>query len=89
MAQTGSAAPDFFPPRDARTCLAVVVLAAAVFTYLMVLRTALIDDAFITLRYAKTLLKSGTWGFYPGHISNTATSPLNVLLLALFSVVTR
>ena len=83
-----SSAPEYFLPRDARTWFALLGLAAAVFFYLLLIRTALIDDAFITLRYAKTLLQSGTWGFYPGHISNTATSPLNVLLLALFSIAT-
>src|SRR5687767_8104410 len=52
------------------------------FLYLNLFRHALIDDAFITLRYVKTLLTSGTWGFFPGTIANSATSPLNVLLLA-------
>jgi hypothetical protein len=42
----------------------------------------LTDDAFITLRYVKTLLNSGTWGFLPGYITNAVTSPLNIFLLA-------
>ena len=75
--------------RDVRNWFALVGLALALFCYLSLFQQALIDDAFITLCYAKTLLHSGTWGFYPGHISNTATSPLNVLLLAAVSVVTR
>jgi hypothetical protein len=43
---------------------------------------ALIDDAYITLDYARTLAQHGQWGLQPGHPANTATSPLNVVLLA-------
>ncbi|MGH3782224.1 MAG: hypothetical protein ACRDRO_16815 [Pseudonocardiaceae bacterium] len=43
---------------------------------------ALIDDAYITLDYARTLAQHGQWALEPGHLANTATSPLNVLLLA-------
>ena len=43
---------------------------------------ALIDDAYITLDYARTLAQHGQWAMEPGHLANTATSPLNVLLLA-------
>lgn len=42
----------------------------------------LIDDSFIFLQFARTLLTDGTWGFYPGLQANTVTSPLTVLLLA-------
>ncbi|HEY3894168.1 MAG TPA: hypothetical protein VGL88_02245 [Pseudonocardiaceae bacterium] len=42
----------------------------------------LIDDAYITIDYARTLAEHGQWALEPGHPSNTATSPLNVLLLA-------
>jgi len=85
----GTAAAYFFLPRDVRSRLALVGFAVALFFYLSLYQTGLIDDAFITLRYAKTLFESGTWGFYPGHVSNTATSPLNVFLLTAFSLVTR
>jgi hypothetical protein len=43
---------------------------------------ALIDDSYITLDYARTLAQHGQWALEPGHQANTATSPLNVLLLA-------
>ena len=56
--------------------------------YFHLFKNTLIDDAFITLQYVKTLLTSGTWGFFPGYIANSATSPLNVLLLTAISVVT-
>ena len=58
------------------------------YLYLSLFKNALIDDAFITLQYVKTLLSSGTWGFFPGVIANSATSPLNVILLGLTSLFT-
>lgn len=42
----------------------------------------LIDDAYISLNYARTLAQHGQWALEPGHQANTATSPLNVILLA-------
>jgi hypothetical protein len=48
-----------------------------------------IDDAFITLSYASTLAKYGVWGMAPDLTSNAATSPLNVMLLALVIKVFR
>jgi hypothetical protein len=50
---------------------------------------ALADDAYITLTYARTLGLHGEWGLVPGYPSNTATSPLNVLLLGLLVAVVR
>jgi hypothetical protein len=50
---------------------------------------ALIDDAYITLDYARSVAFHGQWALEPGHVANTATSPLNVLLLAFFTLVTR
>jgi hypothetical protein len=49
---------------------------------------ALIDDSYITLDYARTLAQHGQWALEPGHQANTATSPLNVLLLAALIVIT-
>jgi hypothetical protein len=43
----------------------------------------LIDDAYITLSYARNVAEHLHWGLIPTEVSNTATSPLNVLLLAL------
>lgn len=50
---------------------------------------AMVDDAYITLTYARTLGLYGEWGVYPGVASNTATSPLNVLLLGGLTAVVR
>src|SRR5947209_11731200 len=40
------------------------------------------DDAYITLNYARNLAEAGHWGMLADRSSNTATSPLNVWLLA-------
>src|SRR5882724_7868756 len=54
----------------------------AIAVYLSLFRGALIDDAYITLQWARTLADSGTWGFYSELTGNSQTSPLNVILLA-------
>jgi hypothetical protein len=43
---------------------------------------AMLDDSMITLSYARTLAEHGQWGMVEGLTSNSATSVLNVLLLA-------
>jgi hypothetical protein len=43
----------------------------------------LIDDAYITLSYARNVAEHLHWGMIPTEESNTATSPLNVILLAV------
>jgi hypothetical protein len=65
----------------ARMAVAAVVV-AALLAYVAAFRATWIDDAYIQLQYARTLLESGTWGFYAGYPANTATAPLNVLLIA-------
>lgn len=50
---------------------------------------ALVDDAYISLDYARTLGLSGGWGMYPGLTANTATSPLTVLLTGGVTALTR
>lgn len=62
--------------------------AAGLLGFLLV-RRGLIDDAYITLCYARNLAFHGQWALVAGHPANTATSPLNVLLLALAAFVTR
>jgi hypothetical protein len=56
--------------------------------YVTAFQSTFIDDAFIQFQYADTLTKSGTWGFFPGYQTNTATSPLNVLILSVFTLLT-
>lgn len=48
---------------------------------------ALIDDAYITLVQARDLARLGQWSLLPGHLSNTATSPLNAMLIAALMLV--
>lgn len=69
-----SARPSWGPPAALGAVGGALVFLAA--------HRALIDDAYITLDYARTLAQHGQWALEPGHQSNTATSPLNVLLLA-------
>jgi hypothetical protein len=54
-----------------------------------VMHHALVDDAFITLSYARTLAFHAQWGMVAGIPANTATSPLQVLLLAGLTTVVR
>lgn len=56
---------------------------AGLLGYARLFRHTYIDDAYITLQYARNLAEHGAWEFLPGVTANTATSPLNVLLLAL------
>jgi hypothetical protein len=64
--------------------LAVLLfLIPSAFLLLSLFKESLIDDVFITLSYSKNLFDFGVWGMHPLIKSNSATSPLNVLLLAI------
>jgi len=69
--------------RSATTLGAAIVALLAIQRYVAVFKDALIDDAFIQLQYGQTLATSGTWGVFVDRVTNTATSPLNVVLTAL------
>ncbi|WP_033288043.1 DUF2029 domain-containing protein [Amycolatopsis jejuensis] len=66
-------------------------LAAAVLGLLsfLLVRGSLTDDGYITLAYAKNLALHGEWALVPGSVANSATSPLDVLLLGFLTFVTR
>lgn len=64
----------------------VAVVATGVF---MIVRTGIVDDAYITLDYARNLGFALHWGLTPGHPANTATSPLNVLVQGVLTAVLR
>ena len=68
--------------------LLVTVGVAATLAYLLVHRS-LIDDAYITMTYARNVAFHLHWGLVAGETANSATSPLNVLLLAAVTVVVR
>lgn len=55
----------------------------------LVVRDSLSDDGYITLAYAKNLALHFHWGLNPYEVSNSETSPLNVLLLGCITFVTR
>jgi len=62
------------------------VLAGVVY---LVASPTIIDDAYITLAYARNFGLHLHWGLVPGLVDNTATSPLNVLALALLIAIFR
>ncbi|SEG83922.1 hypothetical protein SAMN02982929_04346 [Saccharopolyspora kobensis] len=66
-----------------------VVVGAVAAVVFWVVHGALIDDAYITLSYARNLAFHGHWGLIGGEVSNSATAPLNVLVLAAFTAVLR
>lgn len=61
--------------------VAMLAALAAAVTFLVV-RDTLIDDTFITLDYARNLAFHLHWGLIAGETANSATSPLNVFVLA-------
>ena len=74
---------------DSRELALIVGSGLAMGLLFLVVRTSLIDDAYITLSYARNLATDLHWGLLPQEVANTATSPLNVLLLGALSAVTR
>jgi hypothetical protein len=58
---------------------AVAIVAGVVF---VVIHTGLIDDAYITMDYARTLAEHFQWAMIPGQPDNTETTPLYVILVA-------
>lgn len=62
------------------------VLSALVF---VVVHRSLIDDSYITLSYARNLAEQFHWGLTPYRTANSATSPLNVLVLGGAAFVAR
>lgn len=78
--------PDFAAPgggcrwwSDRGPAAAVAILAGVVF---IVIHTGLIDDAYITMDYARTLAEHFQWAMIPGQLDNTETTPLYVMLVA-------
>ncbi|HEY0816873.1 MAG TPA: hypothetical protein VGE11_26660 [Pseudonocardia sp.] len=76
------------PPRLSALRLPVAVAVAATAVYVLVSR-ALIDDAYITMAYARNLAFHLHWGLIADETANSATSPLNVIALAVITAVVR
>jgi len=64
-----------------------IILGSVIFLIIFLLsflfKDCLIDDAYITLTFSKNLFEHYHWGLNPLKISNTATSPINVILSGL------
>jgi hypothetical protein len=76
-------------PVRRRHLLAAGLGAAAAALVFLLVRGSLIDDAYITLSYARNLAEHAHWGLTAGRTANSATSPLNVLLLGAAAFVVR
>lgn len=86
-ASTRRAGEGWHPDRGTALFVAVAGLLAAAVMYVM--HDAIIDDGYISMVYARTLADHFQWGMLPGTPANTATSPLNVMILAAITVVVR
>jgi len=64
----------------------VVIAATGVF---LLVSPALIDDAYITMAYARNLAFHLHWGLIADETANSATSPLNVIALGAITAVVR
>jgi hypothetical protein len=76
-------------PRPDRSWLLTVCAALVAIVVFAAVRHTLIDDAYITLDYARNLAFHWHWGLIQTATANTATSALNVLILAFWTLITR
>lgn len=83
------AAPPARQRRPTRTQVWLAIVALASAAAFLLVRNSLIDDSYITLAYARNLAEHLHWGLIQAETANSATSPLNVILLALAATVTR
>jgi hypothetical protein len=67
----------------------IALLLLAPFVYCAMLQGQYIDDSYITLSYVKTLTDYHVWGMAANHLSNAATSALNVILLSALATIVR
>jgi hypothetical protein len=69
--------------RSAATSTVALCIGAGIASALLawMVHKSLIDDAYITLSYARNLGLHFQWGLNQGATANTATSPLNVIVL--------
>ncbi|GAB3357576.1 hypothetical protein [Modestobacter lapidis] len=81
--------PDARYPARRRHVLAAGLGAVAAALVFLLVRGSLIDDAYITLSYARNLAEHLHWGLTEYRTANSATSPLNVLVLGAAAFVVR
>ncbi|MDN5920525.1 MAG: DUF2029 domain-containing protein, partial [Pseudonocardia sp.] len=80
------------PERQARPWSGLVAAAAGAILGVAVfwlMRRVMTDDAYIAMDYARQLGLHGSWGMVDGLGSNTATSPLSILLLGALTAILR
>jgi hypothetical protein len=75
-------------PHVAGLAVPAAAAVAATAAFLLV-HDALIDDSYITMGYARNVGMHLHWGLIPDQVANSATSPLNVLLLGAATAVVR
>ncbi|OMQ14322.1 hypothetical protein A7K94_0217480 [Modestobacter sp. VKM Ac-2676] len=75
--------------RPVVTLVSIAVAAVVSALIFLVVHRSLIDDAYITLSYARNLAEHFHWGLTEYRTANSATSPLNVVLLALGAFILR
>lgn len=68
--------------------LIIMATLAGILTVSFLSAIPMIDDAYIQFQYARQLANHGNWGILPDSVANTSTSALNVVLLALTSLLT-
>lgn len=83
----GSARSVTRPSVDAYA-LPILAAVAGTAAFLLV-HDSLIDDAYITMSYGRNVGLHLHWGLIPDQVANSATSPLNVLLLGAATAVVR
>ncbi len=90
MTVTSAAGPARSVTRPTVAGLGVPAAAAVAATAAFLLvHDALIDDSYITMGYARNVGLHLHWGLIPDQVANSATSPLNVLLLGVVTAVVR
>lgn len=77
------------PGRGAQQLAAAAAGALLGATVFWLMHRVMTDDAYIAMNYARQLGLHGTWGMVDGLESNTATSPLSILLLGALTAVVR
>ncbi|MGW4587981.1 hypothetical protein ACWEKJ_11700 [Amycolatopsis thermoflava] len=85
-AQAAPRRPSLQRPGASSHVALLAVVSAATF---WLVHSSIIDDSYITLSYARNLGLHGHWGLIAEQTSNTATSPLNVLILGALTAVLR
>lgn len=72
-----------------KSSIRTALLLPTPFIYATLFNGRYIDDSYITLAYVRTLTKYHVWGMAADHLSNAATSALDIILLSIFAIIFR